>query len=341
MVPKKFGPLPGLFPEKSPHPNLPLGRLCRSRTCTLTCRCSGKRFVRQNRRTCGVKFRHPHHDCGRDDQSSGACSGVWRTSSPNRGGHSRRAGLGRPLDASSILCLNLNSVRIRSAFETGATLVQPAAVVAPGLPYGALDREHLTASLLALARRVGVDNVTMRALATEAHTSASSVYYHVKNKAEMLDLLIEAVVSSITVPTAGSWEEKLVALYHNAWRVLVDVPGIAALLQQRPHTAAAADMDRLTRKILHQSGLPAEEIQSAHALLYIQLLGAVALEHARANPSMGPALTAPSMEPIFTYGLQVILAGLAYRANGRRKKTTLKARRRSDVALTRKEPGDY
>lgn len=230
-----------------------------------------------------------------------------------------------------------NSISVRK----GATLVQPAAVVAPGLPYGALDREHLTASLLALARRVGVDNVTMRVLATEAHTSASSVYYHVKNKAEMLDLLIEEVVSSITVPTAGSWEEKLVALYHNAWRVLVDVPGIAALLQQRPHTAAAADMDRQTRKILHQSGLPAEEIQAAHALLYIQLLGAVALEHARANPSMGPALTAPRMEPIFTYGLQVILAGLAYRANGRRKKTTLKARQRSDVALTRKEPGDY
>lgn len=55
---------------------------------------------------------------------------------------------------------------------------------------------------------------------------------------------------------------------------------------------------------------------------------------------MGPALTAPSMEPIFTYGLQVILAAPAYRANGRRKKTTLKARHRSDVALTRKEPGD-
>ena len=57
------------------------------------------------------------------------------------------------------------------------------------LPYGALDRDHLVKHLLELARRVGVENVTMRALATEAGTSASSVYYHVKDKAALLDQL--------------------------------------------------------------------------------------------------------------------------------------------------------
>src|SRR6185312_1620817 len=86
------------------------------------------------------------------------------------------------------------------------------AIAATGLPYGALDRELLTDSLLALAQRIGVNNVTMRKLATEAGTSASSVYYHVANKAEMLDLLIDVVVSRIAVPTLGSWEERLVAL---------------------------------------------------------------------------------------------------------------------------------
>ena len=94
----------------------------------------------------------------------------------------------------------------------------------------------------------------MRGLAAQAGTSASSVYYHVAGKAELLDLLIEAVVNSIEVPTEGEWQDRVVALYTNAWRVLVSVRGIAGLLQQRPHTTAAANMDRATRSILRESG---------------------------------------------------------------------------------------
>ena len=62
------------------------------------------------------------------------------------------------------------------------------------LPYGALDRDHLVKHLLELARRVGVEHVTMRALAAEAGTSASSVHYHVKDKSALLDLLDEGRV---------------------------------------------------------------------------------------------------------------------------------------------------
>jgi AcrR family transcriptional regulator len=179
--------------------------------------------------------------------------------------------------------------------------------VAPVLSYGALDRAHLTKHLLELARDVGVDRVTMRGLAAHAGTSASSVYYHVKNKNEMLDMLIASVVESIDIPTSGDWEHRLIALYTNAWRVLITVPGIAALLQRRPHTAAADDMDRATRKILRESGLLAKDFGGAHAVLYIHLLGFVELVHRRASPI---AEDYADMESTFLYGLNVILAGL-------------------------------
>lgn len=188
-------------------------------------------------------------------------------------------------------------------------MVHPA-VPGPGLPYGALDRELLTESLLALARRVGVHNVTMRRLATEARTSTSSVYYHVANKAEMLDLLIDAVVSRIAVPTGGSWQERLVVLYRDAWRVLIDVPGIASLLQQRPHTRAADNMDRATRKILRESDLVSKDIDAAHAVLYIHLLGAVQLEHNRTQIGTAPVTASRATEARFIFGLRVILSGL-------------------------------
>jgi TetR/AcrR family tetracycline transcriptional repressor len=179
---------------------------------------------------------------------------------------------------------------------------------APVLRYGALDRAHLTKHLLRLARRVGVGRVTMRELAAEAGTSASSVYYHVRDKRELLDLLIESVLAQIEVPADGDWETRLIALYLRAWKALVDVPGVAALLQEHPHTAAAAELDRASRAILRESGLNAEHFDAAHAALYIHLLGSVQLEHTRRGD--GPS------DEAFGYGLRLILAGLRNELEG-------------------------
>ena len=179
----------------------------------------------------------------------------------------------------------------------------------PALGYGALDRAHLTKHLLALAQRVGVDKVTMRGLATEAGTSASSVYYHVNGKTEMLDLLIEAVVNSIEIPQRGDWAERIVALYLNGWRAMVAVPGIAGLLQRRPLTSAAAAVDQATRNILRESGLPAEDLAAAHALLFTHLLGSVELQHSHVATG---ADSGGNPESVFLYGLQVILTGIRH-----------------------------
>ena len=179
------------------------------------------------------------------------------------------------------------------------------------LPYGALDRDHLVKHLLELARRVGVEHVTMRALATEAGTSASSVYYHVKDKSALLDLLVEAVLERIEVPVDGDWTTRITDLYTRAWQAMADIPGIAALLQQRPPTGMAHAMDHAARSILADTGLAPEELETAHAVLYIHLLGSVQLAHHLRGGHSGGA-SPQDAELLFQRGLRVILAGLAY-----------------------------
>jgi AcrR family transcriptional regulator len=173
-----------------------------------------------------------------------------------------------------------------------------------GLPYGALDREHLVKHLLELARRVGVDNVTMRNLAAEAGTSASSVYYHVTDKAALLDLLADSVLESIEIPVDGDWEHRIRQLYTNAWQVMVGIPGIATLIQQRPLTGAADALDRTAKAIMAESGWATEDLDAAHTVLYIHLLGSVQLEHHLRRAGAGDARLH------FQHGLRVILAGL-------------------------------
>ncbi len=172
------------------------------------------------------------------------------------------------------------------------------------LPYGALDREHLIKHLLELARRVGVDNVTMRNLAAEAGTSASSVYYHVKDKAALLDLLVDSVLEGIEIPVDGDWEQRIRELYTNAWQAMVAVPGIAALIQQRPLIGAADAMDHTAKAIMAESGWATEDVDAAHAVLYIHLLGSVQLEHHLRRTGAGNA------QLLFQHGLRVMLTGL-------------------------------
>lgn len=66
--------------------------------------------------------------------------------------------------------------------------------------YGELDRDQVVASLQTLARRVGVQRVTMRELAAELGAAVPSVYYHVPGKQAALDLLAESVLAEIPEP---------------------------------------------------------------------------------------------------------------------------------------------
>ena len=114
------------------------------------------------------------------------------------------------------------------------------ATVRPPLRYGELDRDVVVQGLLALARRVGVQQVTMRALAAELGTSAPALYYHVPDKQTALDLLAEAVLSQVRIPTRGTWDERLGSLYSGGRAALLPVSGITTVLQSRPPAAAGS-----------------------------------------------------------------------------------------------------
>lgn len=177
------------------------------------------------------------------------------------------------------------------------------------LRYGELDEGVVVRGLLSLARRVGVDRVTMRGLADELGSSAPAVYYHVRDKQAALDLLADAVLAGIALPAAGPWQERLTALYTDARRALLEVDGIAGLLQRRPTPPAGRRLDATARAILRDAGLGRREADAAHGVLYTYLLGAVGLEHTRELPR--PDARADAR---FTHGLRVVLTGIAREA---------------------------
>ena len=85
-----------------------------------------------------------------------------------------------------------------------------------------------------IADKQGLDALSMRELARKLGVEAMSLYHHVKNKDDILDGLLEVVVSEIEVPAiGGDWREAMRRRARSAHKVLMAHPWATMLLMSR------------------------------------------------------------------------------------------------------------
>ena len=94
-----------------------------------------------------------------------------------------------------------------------------------------LTRERVLGAAVAVADRDGIAALTMRRLGLELGVEAMSLYNHVKNKDDVLDGIVDLVVSTIAVPPAGT-----------DWRVAMRERAVSAHETLLAHPWAALQM---------------------------------------------------------------------------------------------------
>src|SRR5215472_15301273 len=75
-----------------------------------------------------------------------------------------------------------------------------------------LTREQVLTAAIALADRDGIESISMRRLAQELGIEAMSLYTHVRNKEDLLDGMVDAVIGMIPVEAgagAADWGTSL------------------------------------------------------------------------------------------------------------------------------------
>jgi len=98
-----------------------------------------------------------------------------------------------------------------------------------------LTRERLVAAALALIREVGLDGLSMRALAEQLEVKAASLYWHVRDRRELIELLADSILATVpathrpsgwrqAVLEAGAVLRSRVAAQKDADRILLEVP---------------------------------------------------------------------------------------------------------------------
>lgn len=106
-------------------------------------------------------------------------------------------------------------------------------------PRSPLSRDRIVEAALMLADTNGTDRLTMRALAAELGVEAMSLYNHVRNKEDLLDALVEAVVAQIELPCpAGDWRLQMQRRANSMRKVFLAHPWAPPLIVGRINAGA-------------------------------------------------------------------------------------------------------
>lgn len=205
----------------------------------------------------------------------------------------------------------------------------------------ALSREAIIDAALAIIDRDGLDALTMRAVAQALSTGAASLYAHVGSKDELLELVIERVLSEVQVPDApdpARWIEQLKEMGRDVRRVWAEHRDLArASFARIPLGENGLRSGEAMIAVMRAGGLSDRAIGLGTDLLALYI-GAVSYEgslqpfddpageefvaqlraYFRALPAerfpnlvaLADALTEGDSETRFEFGLDVLIRGL-------------------------------
>ncbi len=93
-----------------------------------------------------------------------------------------------------------------------------------------INREVIARAALA----IGLDKVTIPALAAHLQIDHSSLYHHIKGRDDVLTLAAELAVTELAwqAPASADWQQQLIALTDAIWLLYESNPGLAECFHQ-------------------------------------------------------------------------------------------------------------
>ena len=161
-----------------------------------------------------------------------------------------------------------------------ARSAKPRARNANGARTEQLSQERIIDAALAVAKRVGFDRLTMRALADELGVTPMAAYYYVKSKDQLLELVADSVAAG-TKPFSPDipWDEQLKLQAFDLFARLTEYPGLGAFLLERPLTPSVRKNYPSGIELFRRAGLSDRDAELAHATYHTFMFGLMGMEY--------------------------------------------------------------
>jgi len=151
-----------------------------------------------------------------------------------------------------------------------------------------LSREQIVRAAIELLDADGPAGLSMRRLGTKLGSGATSLYWHVANKEELLEVAVDQVLGEVYVPEPGdtSWRIGMSVCTAGLHTTLLRHPWVIALLGTHPTMGPNAMRlgDRIVA-VLVAAGFTAMEVSHASGLLHAYAIGA-ATTHSAATAAI-------------------------------------------------------
>ncbi|MFC5180557.1 TetR/AcrR family transcriptional regulator [Actinomadura harenae] len=143
----------------------------------------------------------------------------------------------------------------------------------------ALNREQIVTEAIKLLDAEGVDALSMRKLGQALNAGATSLYRHVANKDQLLELVVDEIYGELRVPALddpAEWRPAVRALAHEMREMILRHPWIAPILGLVGSTYLGPNVVRLTDEmlgLLEDAGFGLREGDSAVKALFAYVIG--------------------------------------------------------------------
>ncbi|WP_088043362.1 TetR/AcrR family transcriptional regulator C-terminal domain-containing protein [Bacillus sp. EAC] len=188
-----------------------------------------------------------------------------------------------------------------------------------------ITKESIVKASLDILNRDGISNLTMRTLAKELEIKAASLYWHIKDKQDLYNLISEHINKEIVLPEEiDDPKEALTNLALEIRRVLLDTrDSVEVFSQSMPTTPSRLKAVKFTIDSLSKYGVSDKNCLVAGNLFNNYVMSFIADEQRAKHISFSPEEVAAftsflgekyqfgfDFKEQFLYGLRVLFTGL-------------------------------
>jgi AcrR family transcriptional regulator len=144
-----------------------------------------------------------------------------------------------------------------------------------------LTRAQIVRAALRIVQAEGIDAVSMRRIAGEFDTGPSSLYAHVANKDELLQLMFDEICGLVTIPepVPGRWKDQVKELARSSYQAMIDHNDLArAALATIPTGPNALRISEAMLGLMLSGGIPPQAAAWALDRIFLYIV-ADAYEH--------------------------------------------------------------
>jgi TetR/AcrR family transcriptional regulator, tetracycline repressor protein len=143
-----------------------------------------------------------------------------------------------------------------------------------------VDRQRIAATAREMIDEVGVEKVTMRAVAARLDVSAMALYHHVEDKDELLRLVGDDILGQLELPDdeAGDWRELFTSVSMAAVDALLEVSGLSSVLLTSKMLPNARQLVQFCIHQFERAGLDRAAAQEVYAGVQTLVLGRLLIE---------------------------------------------------------------